>query len=160
MKTNLINKREANASNFLFYNAPSELLQMVSLDFQKDSLILETIEFGEVGFERKSDWSRLSNKLNVYNHDQLLNRFFKNSKRLEIEKGFYIELIDKIDGTIKVVFENKKSVIVGETKESYITFEATELHGTLSWEWFFTSNNPLEVCNGLRVFLAGIEIIK
>ena len=160
MKTNLINKREANISNVLFCNDSNELLQMVNYNFQKNSVLLEIIEFGEVGFERKSDWSRLNNKLEKYNHDQLLNRFFKNSNKLEIEEGFYIELIDKIYGTIKVVFENKKSVIVGETKENYITFDATELQGTLSWEWFSTSNNPLEICNGIEVLLTNIEIIK
>lgn len=34
---------------------------------QDKALLLNRVEFGEIGYERKSDWTRFVNKLNSYN---------------------------------------------------------------------------------------------
>ena len=160
MKTLLLDKNSVETSNQLTFVEENQILETISLQFQKDTLFLDYIEFGEVGFERKSDWMRLVNKLNSYNHDQLLNRFFKYSNKYELDNGVYLKLVDRISGTIQVVFERGQKIIVGETKDSYIIFDATKIQGTLSWEWYSTNSNKMDHCNALEVLLTNVEIIK
>ena len=160
MKTLLLDKNSAETTNLVTCIECDEILELIDLQVQKKTLFLDYIEFGEVGFERKSDWMRLVNKLNNYNHDQLLNRFFKDSNKFELDNGVYLELVDRNYGTIQVVFENGQKLIVGETKDSYIVFEATKIQGTISWEWYYTTNNNLDHCNALEVILTNVEIIK
>ena len=160
MKTLLLDKNSIETTNSVTCLECEQVLELFDLQLQKDTLFLDYIEFGEVGFERKSDWMRLVNKLNSYNHDQLLNRFFKDSNKFELDNDVYLELVDRIDGTIQVIFENGQKIIVGETKDSYIIFEATKIQGTISWEWYPTNNNNLDHCNALEVILTNVEIIK
>ena len=121
----------------------------------KDRLLLDIIEFGEIGFERKSDWVRFCNKLNSYNITPLRRRTIGDKK-----EGFYYANIKFDYSNVTISFENPISVVFGEIGNEYVISKVKEIKGLISWEWFYSKNNELEIANICEVFLTDIKFLK
>ena len=153
-------------SNLMNAVEMEEVLQFTKANqSQERALYLQTFEFGEIGFERKSDWMRLVNKLNKYDETQLINMITGRKKssdwggmivsRADInytEDGFQIDFAEPVQLLLETIGD--KAVVV----------EVSQLKGEITYEWLHYRNSRHEELGGyagiLEVYIHNVEIIK
>ena len=140
----------------------------LSLDYTIDgntrALYVMRFEFGEIDFERKSDWLRFVNKLNNYD-DTPIKRKITGDKK-SVDWGF-LEIartdIEYTEDGFLITYKEPTDIIVGSVGDSYIIYKATKLKGKISWEWSHITKghevlgNYAGVCD---VYIHNIEIIE
>lgn len=150
MDTIRVNKENANLGYSIW-----EIIEDNETLGAKDRLLLDIIQFGEIGFERKSDWVRFCNKLDSCNITPLRRRFIGDK-----EEGFYYAKIKFDYSKVTISFDEPIFVVFGEVGDEYIVSKVKEIKGLISWEWFYSNNNELEIANICEVFLTDIKFLK
>ena len=119
------------------------------------SILLDIIDFGEIGFERKSDWARFCNKLDSYDTTPLRRRLIGDGY-----KGKYYGNIEWDDGNIKITFDEPISVVFASIGDEYIVEKVSEITGNISWSWLWRGGSELGVADACEVILANIKYIR
>ena len=142
-----------------------EALNFTTSNDYKRALSLLYIEFGECGFERKSDWMRFINKLNKYD-DTPIKRMVTGDKKSLDWGGAIIsrEDIEYSEDGFLVEFKEPTPLIIEQIGENYLVVEVTKIKGQITWEWYHSTveshkelGNYAGIC---EVFLHSIEIVE
>jgi hypothetical protein len=164
-KTELINKEQAETS-FLptMVSEMGELLKFTTANqTQKKALFLQSVGYGQMNFERKSDWMRLINKLNRYD-DTPIKRILTGDSKTSDWGDMIISRIDvdyDEDGFM-IEFKEPVKLIVEEIGDNYLTIEVSKIQGKTTYEWWYAkTDNDLEgYADTLEVFIYDVEIIE
>jgi len=132
-------------------------------DLQNRALRLEHISYGEIGFERKSDWMRLINKLNRYD-DTPIKRVLTGNKKssdLGIVK-LHREDIEYSEDGILVEFEQPIKILLETIGDKVAVVEVNKLKGKLTYEWSYLgrSSDLDGYADFLEIYLYDIELIN
>jgi len=162
LKTGLVAKTEAETTiNPLLSVETGEYLRFTTVNqLEKRGLSLQYVEYGEVNFERVSDWMRFVNKLNNYDTTPILRMLTGDKKSLNL--GGMIVTRDNYNEII-LEFDNPIKLVVDEIGDKYIFVEVTKLKGELSWEWYHRRSGHDELGNyaGIcEVFMVQTEIVE
>lgn len=129
------------------------------------SLLIQYIEYGEYGYERKSDWMRFVNKINNYN-DTPIKRIITGDKKSLDYGGMIVNRTDikySEDGFL-IEFKEPQKIVVEEIGDNYLTVEAKEIRGTFSVEWYSSKREKHQELGNIsgicEIYLTEIEIIS
>lgn len=141
-----------------------ETLGFTEVNGYEKCLSLQHIEFGEVGFERKSDWMRFVNKLNKYD-DTPIKRMITGDKNTLDWGGAIIsrETINYSEDGFLIEFKNPTPLVVETIGENYLTIDVKKIRGQITWEWYHRKRGHeiLENYAGIcEIYLHSIEILK
>lgn len=142
-------------TNILYASEDNGLILLPFKGHHGRALRLIEIEAGEVGYERKSDWMRLVNKLNNHNTTPI-RRMICGDKKNANWDGCNVE----IDGSdIAITFNVPVEAVVGETETHYVTTPISKVTGEISWDWYYSRQHFLDlgnISNALDVFVDNI----
>lgn len=132
--------------------------------FEKRCLSLMYIEYGEIGFERKSDWMRFVNKLNSYD-DTPLKRMIVGDKKSLDWGGAIIskEDIQYSEDGFRVDFKEPTPLILETVGDNYVVAYVNSLRGKTTWEWYHRRKGHEDLGNyaGIcEVFIYDVEILN
>lgn len=143
-----------------------EVLQFTKVNQSQDkALFLQRFEFGEVGFERKSDWMRLVNKLNHYDETQLKNMITGRNKKSLDWGGMTVSRTDitySEDG-FQIDFAEPVQLLLETIGDKAVVVEVSQLKGEITYEWSYYRNSHQDLGNYagvLEVYIHNVEIIK
>lgn len=166
MNTRFINLDEIETTNSIMNAVETgEILKFRKAnDSQKRALFLQVVEFGEIGYERKSDWMRLVNKLNSYDETPIKRMITGDKKSLDwggvvisrtditySEDGFLLEFTEPVELLIETMGE--KAIVIRVSK----------LKGEITYEWFHRNSHNEELGNYagiLEISIHNVEILN
>lgn len=156
----IANKTETTCSiyNTIFDDYALKLSKVNS--FETDALFLQTFEYGECSFERKSDWMRFINKLNEYDTTPL-RRLLVGDKKSSDWEG--MTLTNLGDDEYQIELDNPIDVYMGHIGGNPILVKVKTLKGKLTWEWLFRRNGHEDLDNyaGIcDVWLKEVEFVN
>lgn len=141
-----------------------EALQFTTVNsFEKKCLSLMYIEYGEVGFERVSDWMRFINKLNKYDDTPIKRMVVGDRKSLDwggavISK----ETIEYNEDGFKVDFKEPIPIVLETVGDNFIVAYVSSLRGKTTWEWYHRKShtdlgNYAGIC---EVYIYDVELLN
>lgn len=115
-------------------------------------LLIDEVRFGEVGYERKSDWMRLVNKVDNYNADAFFKKLLPSTKEYKVTYD---------NGTFIINYKKPIKVVVAVVGDSFAVEEVTQIKGEVQWEWYFSSCESHKVLEGYCGILeVGLRDVK
>lgn len=116
-------------------------------------LLIGNVEFGDYGYERKSDWMRLINKVDNYKADA----FFK--KLIPSVKGEYTVKYNY--GSVEIIYDKPIKVALAVVGDKFAVEEITQIKGEITWEWYSSSCESHKVLEGYCGILeVGLRDVK
>ena len=142
-----------------------EALEFTTVNsFQKRCLSLINVEYGEVNFERKSDWMRFVNKLNRYDDTPIKRMVVGDGKSLDWGGAIISkEDIEYSEDGFRVDFKEPVPLVVERIGEHFVVAYIKSLRGKITWEWYHRRNGHEDLGNyaGIcEVFLYDVEILN
>lgn len=167
LKTGLMPaERTETTCNAFLASEGSDALEFTTVNqMQGKAVQVMRAEFGEVGFERKSDWMRFVNKLNNYDETPI-KRIATGDKKSCDWGGVTIsrENIEFSEDGFLLEYDEPVKVILETIGENFVFVEAKKLRGKITWEWHHYRNemhadlgNYAGVC---EIYIYGVEIIE
>jgi hypothetical protein len=165
-KVKLVNKEDI-ISTCSIINAMDceEVLRFTTVNSsQEKCLSLQYIEYGECGFERKSDWMRFVNKLNSYDDTPIKRIITGNKKSLDWGGALISRAdIDYSEDGFLIEFKEPTQIILEKIGDKYLVAEITKLRGKTTWEWYFRRKEHEDldnICGICEVFIYDVEILE
>lgn len=127
---------------------------------EKNSLYLNMVEFGEVNFERKSDWMRFINKLNRYDTTPL-KRILVGDKKSSQWEGMKLTYLGNDE--FQIDFDDEIELFSSKVGEQAVLVNIKSLKGKLTWEWLFRREGHEElggyagICD---IWLTDVELLN
>jgi|AntDeeMinimDraft_6_1070357.scaffolds.fasta_scaffold12965_4 hypothetical protein len=131
-------------------------------DTQDRALRLNHITYGEIGFERKSDWMRLINKLNRYDDTPIKRVLTGDKKSSDIGTlKIHREDIDHSEDGILIEFKQPIKLLLETIGDNAVVVEVNKLKGKLTYEWSYSGSSDLDgYADFLEIYLYDIELIN
>jgi hypothetical protein len=147
-------------TTFSIHNS-NEVLKFTTVNQSEERcLSLLHVEYGEVNFERKSDWVRFVNKLNEYDTTPI-KRMAVGNKKISDWGDCKVTVTDieySEDGFL-IEFNEPQKLVIETIGENYICIEVKKLQGKITWEWYHRKSHNLDIAGICEVYLYDIEII-
>lgn len=118
------------------------------------------VEYGEVNFERLSDWKRLINKLDNYNTKTIQRLICGDKKKVKYD-GFTIKPIDfnYSDDGFEIEFDKPTKLVVEKIGDELVLIEIKKLIGNIDWEWYYRGGGINNYANVLSIYISEINIV-
>lgn len=165
MQSYLKNIDDIETSSHLQCVDDNEVLKFTRCNsLEEKCLQLLSVEYGEINYERKSDWMRFVNKLNDYDATPL-ERMLIGDKKKSDWGHFTLERSTRTysNDAILIKFKEPQALVVETIGNQVLIVEVTELEGCLTWEWLYRKShadalgNYAGICD---VYLMDVKIIK
>ena len=166
LNAKIIDLNEFETTNNLMYAAEmGDILEFTTVNGSQDrALTIQRVEYGEVGFERRSDWMRFVNKLNDYDTIPI-KRAFTGDKKVSDWGEFTISRtdIDYPEDGFLIEFKEPVKLLLERIGDRAIIIEVSKLKGEFTWEWssYRTRHEDLGNYAGVcEIYLYNVEIVN
>jgi hypothetical protein len=105
--------------------------------YNSKALMIEVVEFGEVGFERKSDWIRFVNKLEKHDITPIKRMLVGDKDGFDNgEMVIKVTDINYSNDGFEIEFKKGVKIVIEQIGDNYLCVEIKKIKGDISWEWY------------------------